>query len=157
MSRRAEIVMTPEEITEFLAAGRVASVATMGPNGRPHLVPLWYVPRGGDVPVLSTWTYRASQKVANLRRLPQATVLVETGESYDQLRGVSMECDVELVEDGEKVALIGVELMRRYNPSEQAATAATQFVRLQAPKRVGLVCTPTKIVSWDHRKLGGTY
>ena len=55
------------------------------------------------------------------------------------------------------MALIGAELMRRYNPSEQAATAATQFVRLQAPKRVGLVCTPTKIVSWDHRKLGGTY
>jgi PPOX class probable F420-dependent enzyme len=154
MSRRAEIVMTPEEITEFLAGGKVANIATMGPNGRPHLVPLWYVPRGDGI---ATWTYRASQKAANLRRLPQATVLVETGESYDQLRGVSMECDVELVEGTEKVALIGTELMRRYNPSEQVATAATQFVRLQAAKRVGLVCTPTKIVSWDHRKLGGAY
>lgn len=154
MSRRAEIVMTPEEITEFLAGGKVASIATMGPNGRPHLVPLWYVPRGDG---FATWTYRASQKVANLRRLPQATVLVETGDTYDQLRGVSMECDVELVESTEKVALIGTELMRRYNPSTQVATAATQFVRLQAAKRIGLVCTPTKIVSWDHRKLGGTY
>jgi nitroimidazol reductase NimA-like FMN-containing flavoprotein (pyridoxamine 5'-phosphate oxidase superfamily) len=158
MSRRAEIVMTPEEITAFLADGKVANFATIGPNGRPHLVPLWYFPRGdGDVPGIATWTYRASQKAANLRRLAQATVLIETGESYDQLRGVSMECDVELVEDGEKVALLGTELMRRYNPSEQAATAATQFVRLQAPKRVGLICTPTKIVSWDHSKLGGGY
>jgi PPOX class probable F420-dependent enzyme len=154
MSRRAEIVMTPEEITALLADGKVANFATIGPNGRPHLVPLWYFPRGAGI---ATWTYRASQKAANLRRLAQATVLIETGETYDQLRGVSMECDVELVEDAEKVALLGTELMRRYNPSEQAATAATQFVRLQAPKRVGLICTPTKIVSWDHSKLGGGY
>jgi PPOX class probable F420-dependent enzyme len=154
MSRRAQITMTDEEIAAFLADGKVANFATIGPNGRPHLVPLWYFPRGEGI---ATWTYRASQKAANLRRLPQATVLVETGDSYDQLRGVSMECDVELVEGIEKVALIGTELMRRYNPSTQVATAATQFVRLQAPKRVGLVCTPTKIVSWDHRKLGGAY
>jgi PPOX class probable F420-dependent enzyme len=154
MSRRAQIVMSGEEITAFLATGKVANFATMGPNGRPHLVAMWYFPRGDGI---ATWTYRSSQKAANLRRLAQATVLIETGDSYDQLRGVSMECDVELVEDAEKVALLGAELMRRYNPDEQVATAATQFVRLQAPKRVGLVCTPTKIVSWDHRKLGGTY
>jgi hypothetical protein len=126
----------------------------MGPNGRPHLVPLWYFPRGDGI---ATWTYRSSQKAKNLARLAQATVLIESGDTYDQLRGVSMECDVELVEGTEKVALLGTELMRRYNPSEQAATAATQFVRLQAPKRVGLICTPTNIVSWDHRKLSGAY
>jgi PPOX class probable F420-dependent enzyme len=154
MSRRAQIVMTPEEIASFLGEGKVANFATMGPNGRPHLVPLWYFPRGDGI---ATWTYRSSQKAKNLARLAQATVLIESGDTYDQLRGVSMECDVELVEGTEKVALLGTELMRRYNPSEQAVTAATQFVRLQAPKRVGLICTPTRIVSWDHRKLGGGY
>lgn len=154
MSRRARITMTPAEIEAFVAAGTVANLATVGRNGRPHLVPLWYVPRGQG---LETWTYASSQKAANLRRLPQATVLIEDGESYDQLRGVSMECDVELVTDRERVALIGAELTRRYTADEQVATAATQFVRLQAAKRVGLVCTPTRIVSWDHRKLGGTY
>jgi len=154
MSRRGQIVMTPEEIASFLTEGKVANFATLGPNGRPHLVPLWYFPHGEGI---ATWTYRSSQKAKNLARLAQATVLIETGDSYDQLRGVSMECDVEVVEDGEKVALLGTQLMRRYNPSEQAATAATQFVRLQAPKRVGIVCTPTRIVSWDHRKLGGAY
>ena len=56
---------------------------------------MWYFPRGDGI---ATWTYRSSQKAANLRRLAQATVLIETGDSYDQLRGVSMECDVELVE-----------------------------------------------------------
>jgi len=146
--------MTPEEITAFLAKGKVANIATMGPNGRPHLVSLWYVPRGD---VLETWTYAKSQKAANLRRLPQATILIEEGDSYEKLRGVSMECDIELVDDTEKITRIGVDLMRRYSSSPEIATSASQFVRLQAPKRVGLVCRPTKIVSWDHSKLGGSY
>lgn len=154
MSRRAQITMTPEEVEAFVAGGRVANFASIGPNGRPHLVPLWYVPRGGG---LATWTYASSQKAKNLRRLPRATVLIEAGDSYEQLRGVSMECDVELIDDREQVARIGTELMHRYNSNEQVATAATQFVRVQAAKRVGLVCTPTRVVSWDHRKLGGTY
>lgn len=146
--------MTPEEIEAFLGQGKVANIATIGPNGRPHLVPLWYVPRGSTI---ATWTYGTSQKIANLRRLAQATVLVEDGDAYQELRGVSMECDVELVEDPEEVAGIGADLMRRYGSNEQMSTSASQFVRLQARKRIGVVCTPTDIVSWDHRKLGGAY
>lgn len=146
--------MTPEEITAFLAEGRTANIATIGPGGRPHLVALWYVPRGD---VIETWTYARSQKAVNLRRLPQATILIETGDSYEKLRGVSMECDVELVTDTEKITMIGQQLMHRYSQNAQAATSGSQFVRLQAPKRVGLVCRPTKIVSWDHGTLGGAY
>jgi PPOX class probable F420-dependent enzyme len=154
MSRRGQVQMTPEEITAFLQEGKTANIATMGPNGRPHLVALWYVPNGN---VLETWTYAKSQKAVNLQRLPQATILVETGDSYEKLRGVSMECDVELVTDTEKITMIGQQLMHRYAENPQVATAGSQFVRLQAPKRVGLVCRPTRIVSWDHSKLGGTY
>jgi PPOX class probable F420-dependent enzyme len=154
MSRRGQIQMTPEEIAAFLAEGRTASLATIGPNGRPHLTALWYVPHGD---VIETWTFAKSQKAVNLRRLPQATILVETGDSYEKLRGVSMECDVELVTDTEKITAIGQQLMHRYTQNRQVATAGSQFARLQAPKRVGLVCRPTKIVSWDHAKLGGTY
>jgi PPOX class probable F420-dependent enzyme len=154
MSRRGQVQMTPEEIEAFLQEGRTANIATIGPNGRPHLTALWYVPRGD---VLETWTYAKSQKAVNLQRLAQATILVETGDSYEKLRGVSMECDVELVTDTEKIAMIGQQLMHRYTDNPQVATAGSQFVRLQAPKRVGLVCRPTKIVSWDHSKLGGAY
>lgn len=146
--------MTPEEIEAFLQEGKTANIATIGPNGRPHLTALWYVPRGD---VIETWTYAKSQKAVNLQRLAQATILVETGESYEKLRGVSMECDVELVTNVEKITLIGQQLMHRYTENPQVATAGSQFVRLQAPKRIGLVCRPTKIVSWDHSKLGGAY
>ncbi|NIH77895.1 pyridoxamine 5'-phosphate oxidase family protein [Amycolatopsis viridis] len=150
MSRRDQIRMTGDEVLAFLAGEKVINVATVNPNGRPHLAPLWYVPRGEGV---ATWTYRKSQKVANLRRLPQATVLVESGDTYDRLRGVQFEADVEIVEDTPAVAAIGAALAERYGGGSLAA----DVVAAQAAKRVGLVFTPTKIVSWDHTKLGGVY
>jgi Pyridoxamine 5'-phosphate oxidase len=127
----------------------------MGPNGRPHLVPVFYVKRGDAA--IATWTYAKSQKVANLRRLAQATVLVESGASYDELRGVSMECDVTIIEDVEQIVGIGQELTGRMIANDDVATSAGQFIRAQAEKRVGLLFTPTKVVSWDHAKLGGAY
>lgn len=146
--------MSDSEVAAFLAEELTAQVATIGPNGRPHLVPVFYVPRTGGI---ATWTYAKSQKVANLRRLAQATVLVEAGSSYDELRGVSMECDVAILEDTEQIAAIGQELTHRMTGAEEVAVAASQFVRVQAEKRVGLVFTPTKTVSWDHKKLSGSY
>jgi hypothetical protein len=154
MSRREQIKMTPDEVRAYLDAGRVANVATVGPEGRPHLVPVFYILEDDGI---ATWTYGTSQKVANLRRLAEATVLVETGAEYAELRGVSMECDVRIVEDTDEIVRIGTELLARMSPNEDVVTAAAQFVRVQARKRVGLVFQPTKVVSWDHSKLSGTY
>ena len=153
MKRRDQIRMSPEERRELLAEGRTLTLATTGPRGRPHLVPLWYVPAGEQ---LLTWTYAASQKARNLRRDPRATALVEAGSQYQQLRGVSMECDVELLDDPDQVAAIGLALTARYASGEPGEEARAQVLR-QAPKRVGLRLTPTHVASWDHRKLGGAY
>jgi len=72
--------------------------ATLGPSGWPHLMPLWYVLResGPDEPAprLWSWTYGVSQKVRNLEREPRATLQVGAGESYEELRGVMLECEV---------------------------------------------------------------
>ncbi len=155
MSRREQIKMTPEEVEAFLEEQLTAQVATIGPNGRPHLVPVFYVARGDAA--IATWTYAKSQKVANLRRLAQATVLVESGKDYAELRGVSMECDVTIIEDTEQIVAIGQELTGRMVGNDDVATSASQFIRAQAEKRIGLLFTPTKVVSWDHAKLGGTY
>src|SRR2546423_3287775 len=118
--------MTPDEVKAFLEAELTAQVATIGPTGRPHLVPVFYVTRGAAI---ATWTYAKSQKVVNLRRLAEATVLVESGRSYEELRGVSMECAVEIVEDTEQIAQIGQELTHRKNGSEDVATSAGHIVR----------------------------
>lgn len=150
--------MSAEETASFLAEQRVVTCATIGPAGRPHLMPLWYVPAPG---AMLGWTYASSQKAKNLERLPQATLQVEAGVSYEELRGVMMECDVELVRDPERVKEIGLTLALRYAPgeltAEQAPPELTEFVVRQAAKRVGLRFTPTRTVTWDHRKLGGLY
>jgi PPOX class probable F420-dependent enzyme len=154
VSRREQIRMTEGEVAAFLAERLTAQVATLGPGGRPHLVPVFYIPSGKG---LATWSYGKSQKVVNLRRDPRATVLVEAGKAYQELRGVSMECDVEIVEDLERIVAIGVELTGRMVDNPEIGAEAGQFVRVQAQKRVGLLFTPTRVVSWDHAKLGGTY
>jgi PPOX class probable F420-dependent enzyme len=150
-SRRDQIKMSNEELRAFLEHERIVTVATIGPNGRPHLVPLWYVPEGTE---LRGWTYAKSQKARNLGRDPRATVQVEAGELYHELRGVMMECDVEIESDTERVAGFGLALFERY---AQMNLDVEAIVRKQAEKRVGLTFRPTRIVTWDHAKLGGAY
>ena len=156
-ARRDEIRMTEEELGDFLDEQRIVQVATSGRKGRPHLVPLWYVVEGGGDPVLRGWTYAASQKARNLERDPRATISIDDGVQYQDLRGVMMECDVELTRDPEGVADCGMALFERYGPGGELAPEVREMVLRQARKRVGLRFVPTRTVTWDHRKLGGTY
>jgi PPOX class probable F420-dependent enzyme len=141
VSRRDQIRLTPDELAAFLEEQRTVTCATIGRDGRPHLMPLWYVVRDGE---LWAWTYAKSQKVRNLERDPRCTLQVEAGERYEELRGVMFEADVTIHRDLDTVLALGMELMTRYGQEERAA-------RTQAPKRVALQFTPTHIVSWDHR------
>ena len=156
-SRRDLIRMTDDELHAFLGEQKIVSVATTGPNGRPHLVPLWYVPDGVE---LRGWTYAKSQKAKNLERDPRATVQIEDGVDYQELRGVMFECDVEVERDPERVAGYGIALFERYAPGGddgELAPEVRDMVLNQAQKRIGLRFVPTRTVTWDHRKLGGTY
>ena len=143
--------MSDDELRSFLAEHRVVTCATIGPDGRPHLMPLWYAVDGVE---MRAWTYAKSQKAKNLEREPRATLQVEDGEQYHELRGVMMECDVDVERDSAKVAGYGRALFARFNATGPEVDA---MIEKQAPKRVGLRFTPTRIVSWDHRKLGGVY
>ncbi len=153
-SRRDQIRMTDDELREFLREQKTVTVATIGPNGRPHLMPLWYVPQDGG---LVGWTYGASQKAKNLERDPHATLQVEAGVEYQELRGVMFECDVAIESDPGRVVDYGVAVFERYGGVAELAPEVREMVEKQAQKRVGLRFTPTRTVSWDHRKLGGTY
>ena len=154
-SRRAEIQLSHDEQRELIEEERIVVVASFGPRGWPHLMPLWYVMDGRDV---LAWTFAKSQKTRNLERVPRATLQVEAGRAYPELRGVMLECDVEIVRDVEAVTAIGAAVTVKY-VGIPGATADTPEVRahaaVQAPKRVGLRFRPTRVASWDHRKLGG--
>ena len=143
--------MSDDELRDFLAEQKIVTCATIGPNGRPHLMPLWYSPSGTT---MRGWTYAKSQKAKNLERDPHATLQVEDGELYQELRGVMMECDVAIERDPEEVAKYGLALFERFGATGSEVEA---MIARQAPKRIGMTFTPTRIVSWDHSKLGGTY
>lgn len=159
MSRRAQIVMSDDERRAFLEEQQTVTCATTGPRGWPHLMPLWYVVREGEE--IWAWTYGRSQKVVNLRRDPRATLQVEAGSSYEELRGVMIEAETTIHEDLETVSGVGAELLERYSGGVSGSggdpEAFAAAVRAQAQKRVALQFIPRRIVSWDHRKLAGTY
>jgi hypothetical protein len=152
MNRREQIRMSDDEVAQFLDGERVVTCATFGPRGWPHLMPLWFVVRDGQ---LWGWTFAKSQKAKNLLRDPRATLQVETGEQYDELRGVMLECDTIVYRDSGIVTELGLELMAKYTGGDPEAVRPV--VQAQAAKRVALQFTERHRVSWDHRKLGGTY
>jgi PPOX class probable F420-dependent enzyme len=153
VSRRAEIVLTDDEIAQLLDEQRTLICATIGRDGWPHLMPLWYVVRDGEC---WSWTYAKSQKVRNLERDPRCTVQVETGGEYQELRGVMFKCECELVREIDAVAEIGAEIAARYG-GVSLGDEVRAAMRRQAAKRVGLRFVVRDTASWDHRKLGGSY
>ncbi|HEX2038993.1 MAG TPA: PPOX class F420-dependent oxidoreductase [Acidimicrobiales bacterium] len=152
MSRRDLIRMTDEEVHAFLDGRHTMNVATIGPDGQPHLVAMWYGFLDGSP---AFWTYGKSQKVVNLRRDPRITCLVETGEAYHELRGVEIVGRATVLDDRESVLAVGRSVHERYTgPFEGTALPALEQM---GAKRVAVRIDVARVVSWDHAKLVGTY
>ncbi len=149
-SGRVAVRMDDQEIEAFLASSDKVQVATIGPDGTPHLTTLFYVYRDGKV---EFWTYASSQKIKNLQRDPRITLLVEDGEDYFELRGVSIRGTAELVTDDVGIRAIGSAVAQVMAKGMDLGELGRQEVERQVRKRVGVVVTPTKIASWDHRKM----
>jgi PPOX class probable F420-dependent enzyme len=155
VSRRDQIVLSDTELAELLESERVAIVSSLGPRGWPHSMPLWFVARDGEVWI---WTYAKSQKVRNLERDPRATILIETGHEYGELRGAMIEAEAALHRDPETVLGFAEELTLRYADGLEAIKGDMRAgLEAQAPKRVAIQFKPQRTSSWDHRKLGGVY
>jgi PPOX class probable F420-dependent enzyme len=154
-SRRDQIKLTEVEQRQLIENERIVVVSSLGPRGWPHLMPLWYVPRDGEIWI---WTYAKSQKVKNLERDPRATLLIETGFEYGELRGVQIEAEAEIIRDLDRIVDYAKEMTVRYSEGiESVEGDAEASLQAQAPKRVAIHFHPKRIASWDHRKLGGTY
>lgn len=155
MSRRDQIKLSEAELRQLLEEERIAVVASLGPRGWPHSMPLWFVPRDGAIWI---WTYAKSQKVRNLERDPRATVLVEAGHEYGELRGTMIESEAEIHRDFETVLGFAEELTVRYAEGISSVEGdARAALEAQAPKRVAISFPALRMATWDHRKLGGTY
>ena len=147
---RAAVRMTDDEIKEFLVTSEKVQVATIGPDGAPHLTTLFYVVQDGKV---AFWTYASSQKIKNLQRDPRITLLIEDGDDYFELRGVTISGKAELVTDEEGIRAIGTAVADVMAKGVDLGDFGREHVERQVKKRYGVVVTPTKVASWDHRKM----
>jgi len=150
-NQRAAIVMTSAEVADFLARSRTATVASIGPDGMPHLVAMWYGVIGDAVYIE---TKAKSQKAVNLRRDPRMVFMVEAGTSYDTLRGVSLQGAGQIIEaaDGDEYWAAARSVYERYTgPYTEEARPLLDFMM---SKRIVVKLVPQRVRSWDHRKLG---
>ncbi|WP_158893904.1 pyridoxamine 5'-phosphate oxidase family protein [Amycolatopsis anabasis] len=148
-NQRAQIRMSDEEVATFLERSRTATLATIGPSGAPHLVAMWYAVIDGKL-----WfeTKAKSQKVRNLRRNDRITCLVEDGQTYDSLRGVSLEGRGVILDDPESIEAVGISVWERYNGPY--TEDLKPLVDAMMNKRIVIRVDAERVRSWDHRKLG---
>lgn len=152
MSRRDQIRMSDAEVEAFLQGRHTMNIATIGKDGRPHLVAMWYGFLDGAP---AFWTFTKSQKIVNLRRDPRLTCLVEAGETYAELKGVELVGTATLSDDEDTLVRFGRSLVPRYN--DVPADAVDDVVRMTMQKRTVARIDVERVVSWDHAKLGGRY
>ena len=146
--------MSVEELRTFVESQRILNVATIGPTGHPHVVAMWFAYVDGE---LSFWTFSKSQKILNLRRDPKMTGLIESGESYNELKGVELVGRGEIIDSYDTVLEIGKAVAVKHNGEQALSEAALPFIEAQAHKRLGVRFDIDHVVSWDHTKLGGGY
>jgi len=149
-NERGKIVMSDDEIGQFIERSRTATMATVMPNGRPHLVAMWYAVLDGEI-----WfeTKAKSQKAVNLRRDPTVTVMIEDGQTYNTLRGVSIDGRAEIVDaDPDLLLRVGISVWERY--TGPYTEDMKPFVDQMMNNRVAVRVVPERLRSWDHRKLG---
>ena len=158
MSRRDQIVMTKDEVDAYLQSKLTVVINSIGRDGVPHPAPMWFAVEDDGAIVMTTFT--KSQKIQNLKRDSRVTMLLEDGTVYAELRGVIMYGTAELNGDADAVVSTLTAIGRRGGGigSSGVLTDAEQAgLRAQAQKRTAIRVKPTKVVSWDHRKLGGVY
>ena len=150
---RDAVKLTDQEVDDLLADNLKVQVASVGPDGAPHLSTLFYIVRDGRI---AFWTYGRSQKIRNLERDPRVSALVEDGVDYFELRGVSITGRAEIVRDFDAIYSIGAEVATRMVAAESFEALGDfgrETVEKQARKRVGVIVHPDKVATWDHRKM----
>ena len=156
MSRRKQIEMTEQEVREFLDASRTIIINSIGRDGVPHPMPMWFGMDDDGAVVMTT--FAKSQKILNLERDPRVSLLAEAGGQYAELRGVVLYGKAELLRDQDAILGILEKVAQRSGGAGDApAEAIREGLRRTAAKRVGIRIAPEKVVSWDHRKLAGVY
>lgn len=155
MALPRELALGKEELDELMNSSWNMRIATIGPGTRINLTPLWFGWAEGKI-----FTYCRGQKVVNLRRNPECTILVDRNEKFPELQGAMFQGSARVLETPEEEAAeagmdeIRVQMGAKYadghgGPAEPKRNESTARGR----NRRWVVLTPDKTVSWDNFKL----
>lgn len=139
---KLDIALTDDELDAFLASAHTVRVATADPAGTPHVVPLWFVWHEGAMYLNSTL---GNVTVENMLRSGKATAVVDAGEAYDELRGVTIAGRVER--------------LGGFAPDEVERAWSDKYLGGNEPpyrrwkNRSWFRLYPERIASWDFRKI----
>ena len=154
MQRRKAIALTDAEQRRFLEESHTIILTSLDQHGYPHPVAMWYVVDPDGAVVMTT--FAKSQKALNLRRDPRCALLVETGRTYPELKGLLIRGRATLEEGTEKVLDVLERVHAKYG-MPGSAEGMREVMRGQARKRTVVRVHPERVSSWDHAKLGGAY
>lgn len=149
---KMKIAMTEDEVREFIESEKILNIATIGPDGYPHVVAMWYVVVDGRI---RFWTVAKSQKAVNLRRDARFTGMIEAGDTFMELRGVELFGRAVIIDDPAVKFEVGKAVSLKYNGPFAETEQGTKAVEAQVPKRIAVEFDVERIVSWDHRKMLG--
>jgi PPOX class probable F420-dependent enzyme len=154
MQRRKTISLTPDEQRRYLESSHTVILTSIDRHGYPHSVAMWYVVDPDGTVVMTT--FAKSQKALNLQRDPRCALLIESGRSYEELKGLLIRGRATLERDEEKVLDVLEHVHRKYGTPGPGGELR-EAMRAQARKRVVIRIRPERLSSWDHGKLGGAY
>jgi len=154
MQRRKTIELTDAEQRGFLEESHTIILTSLDRHGYPHPVAMWYVVDPDGAVVMTT--FAKSQKALNLRRDPRCALLIETGRTYPELKGLLIRGRATLEEGTEKVLDVLERVHAKYG-MPGSAEGMRDVMRGQARKRTVVRVHPERVSSWDHAKLGGAY
>ena len=154
MSRRKAIALTPDERRRYLEESHTIILTSLDARGYPHSVAMWYAVEPDGAVVMTT--FAKSQKAVNLARDPRCALLIESGRTYEELKGLLIRGRATL-EQGEEKVLDVLETVHAKYGMPGSVDGMRDAMRGQARKRVVIRVRPERISSWDHRKLGGAY
>ncbi|HJQ84603.1 MAG TPA: TIGR03618 family F420-dependent PPOX class oxidoreductase [Candidatus Binatia bacterium] len=154
MQRRKTIALTPDEQREYLESAHTIILTSIDGRGYPHPVAMWFVVDDDGTVVMTT--FAKSQKAVNLRRDPRCALLVESGRTYPELKGLLLRGRATVEQDEEKVLDVLERVHAKYD-TPGPVEGLRDAMRGQARKRVVVRVRPERGSSWDHGKLGGAY
>ena len=152
-----KLALDANQIADIMTMSWNCRIATLGPGTRINLTPMWFGWAGGRV-----YIYGRGQKVVNLRRSPDCTIIVDRNERFPELQAVMLQGQAQVLEDATAeaadphLAEARIQMGRKYNgghgeaaqddPPPNSATARGANARW-------MVLVPDAIVTWDNFKL----